>query len=78
MCGILACICNDKTETNSILKSRQYYINLSKRIRHRGPDWSGIHYDNKTNIAICHERLSIVGIDSGSQPIVNDELGIVL
>jgi asparagine synthase (glutamine-hydrolysing) len=78
MCGILACICNNKTETKSVMKSRQYYIDLSKRIRHRGPDWSGIHYDNERNVAICHERLSIVGIDSGSQPIVNDDLGVVL
>ena len=87
MCGILACIYNDKNKNNEksksttnivVLKNRQYYINLSKRVRHRGPDWSGIYFDNLKHIAICHERLSIVGIDSGSQPIINDELGIVL
>ena len=59
-------------------REREYYIGLSKRIRHRGPDWSGIYYDQNRNIAICHERLSIVGVDSGSQPIFNKDLNIVL
>jgi asparagine synthase (glutamine-hydrolysing) len=77
MCGILACLCN-KQDTKNVLKSRQYYIDLSKKIRHRGPDWSGIYYDNKRNVAICHERLSIVGVDSGSQPLINEELDIIL
>ena len=77
MCGILACICNDSSNRGEI-KDRQHYINLSKKIRHRGPDWSGIYYNKDGKIAICHERLSIVGIDSGSQPIINEELGIVL
>lgn len=77
MCGIFACICNNKN-SDCELKNRQHYINLSKKIRHRGPDWSGIYYNEKNKIAICHERLSIVGIDSGSQPIINNELGIIL
>lgn len=78
MCGILACICNNKDNCSNVLKPRQHYVDLSKMVRHRGPDWSGIYFDSSKNIAICHERLSIVGINSGSQPIINDELGIVL
>ena len=73
MCGIFGCLC-----TKENFKEREYYIGLSKRIRHRGPDWSGIYYDQNRNIAICHERLSIVGVDSGSQPIFNKDLNIVL
>ena len=47
MCGIFGCICNDERQK---LKDRSYYINLSKRIRHRGPDWSGIYYNNENNV----------------------------
>jgi asparagine synthase (glutamine-hydrolysing) len=73
MCGIFGILgCNCETF------DRQKYVNLSKRIRHRGPDWSGIWTNENKNVAICHERLSIVGVDSGSQPIDNKELGIVL
>ena len=72
MCGIFSCI------SKGLLREREYYINLSKRIRHRGPDWSGIHIDDKNNVVITHERLSIVGVDSGSQPLYNEELQIVL
>jgi asparagine synthase (glutamine-hydrolysing) len=75
MCGIFGCICNDESQK---LKDRSYYINLSKRIRHRGPDWSGIYYNNENNVVISHERLSIVGVDSGSQPIHNKDLNIIL
>ena len=57
---------------------RQKFVDLSKRIRHRGPDWSGVWTIPNKNVAICHERLSVVGVDSGSQPIDNKELGIVL
>jgi asparagine synthase (glutamine-hydrolysing) len=78
MCGILACIYNNKNTLTNVLKPRQHYVDLSKRVRHRGPDWSGIYYDTSKNIAICHERLSIVGVNSGSQPIINEELGVIL
>ena len=74
MCGIFGCFCNG----NQLLKDRSHYINLSKRIRHRGPDWSGIYYNQDKNVVITHERLSIVGVNSGSQPIYNKELNIIL
>lgn len=44
---------------------------MSKRIRHRGPDWSGI-YQGKTAI-LAHERLSIVDPASGKQPLVSPD-----
>ena len=43
----------------------------SKRIRHRGPDWSGNVVKNTTILA--HERLAIVGLDSGAQPITSED-----
>lgn len=44
---------------------------MSKKIRHRGPDWSGI-YCGKTAI-LCHERLSIVDPQSGGQPLFSPD-----
>ena len=76
MCGIFAFFGNQST--GDISEQRNKFIELSKRIRHRGPDWSGIWLDVVNKAAICHERLSIVGVSSGSQPIHNEELGIVL
>ena len=76
MCGILGFFGNESTD--SINAQRQKFIDLSNRIRHRGPDWSGIWTNEELKTVICHERLSIVGVDSGSQPIHNKELGIVL
>ncbi|KAJ3191132.1 asparagine synthetase [Irineochytrium annulatum] len=46
------------------------------RIRHRGPDWSGVRISGK-NI-LCHERLAIVGVDSGAQPLTNEDGTVIL
>ena len=51
-------------------KLRSHFLELSKRIRHRGPDWNGICVANNGNVLIGHERLSIVSPESGSQPII--------
>jgi len=45
-------------------------------MRHRGPDWSGNHIANNT--ILVHERLSIVGVDSGAQPLLNEDGSIAL
>lgn len=63
MCGIVA-IFNVKEQTPEL---RQKALRMSKKIRHRGPDWSGI-YCGKSAI-LCHERLSIVDPESGKQPL---------
>lgn len=47
-----------------------------KCLRHRGPDWSGNWIGNNT--ILCHERLSIVGVHSGAQPLTNDDSTIAL
>ena len=72
MCGITLFIGSDHAE--DISGKRKHFLDLSKKIRHRGPDWNGIYIDNDNKVVITHERLSIVGVENGSQPIVdNDE-----
>jgi len=44
-------------------------LEASRRQRHRGPDWSGLYVHDQAIIA--HERLAIVGIDSGAQPLLS-------
>ena len=63
MCGIVS-IFNIKEQTPALRKKA---LEMSKKIRHRGPDWSGI-YCGKHAI-LCHERLSIVDPQSGKQPL---------
>ena len=63
MCGIVS-IFNIKDQTPEL---RQKALAMSKKVRHRGPDWSGI-YCGKSAI-LCHERLSIVDPESGRQPL---------
>ena len=49
---------------------------MAKAVRHRGPDWSGNFTANRTILA--HERLSIVGVGSGAQPLLNDDESLAL
>jgi len=65
MCGILG-ILNIKTDKT---KLRKQALAQSKLQRHRGPDWSGIYVGK--NVILAHERLAIVGVDSGAQPLLN-------
>ncbi|MCL4151750.1 UNVERIFIED_CONTAM: hypothetical protein GTU68_062319 [Idotea baltica] len=44
---------------------------MSKKLRHRGPDWSGIYSSDKAILA--HERLAIVGVNSGAQPLYSED-----
>lgn len=67
MCGITA-IFNIRQQTTEL---RRKALAMSKKIRHRGPDWSGI-YCGKTAI-LCHERLSIVDPQSGRQPLFSPD-----
>jgi asparagine synthase (glutamine-hydrolyzing) len=55
---------------------RQQVLEMSKRIRHRGPDWSGI-YSGQTAI-LAHERLSIVDPVSGGQPLKSKDGKVIL
>ncbi|MCR5252526.1 MAG: asparagine synthase B [Treponema sp.] len=55
---------------------RSQVLEMSKRIRHRGPDWSGVYTGE--NAILSHERLSIVDPLSGKQPLVSDDEKIIL
>ncbi|KAJ3019490.1 UNVERIFIED_CONTAM: asparagine synthetase [Siphonaria sp. JEL0065] len=72
MCGIFGAFGFDARDG----AFRDRAIALSKRIRHRGPDWSGVK-QHKNNI-LCHERLAIVGVDSGAQPLTNADESVIL
>lgn len=64
MCGIFAA-----HKHPDVQEYKQKALQLARRIRHRGPDWSGNIIKNTTLLA--HERLAIVGLDSGAQPITS-------
>ena len=72
MCGIVS-IFNIQSQTPELRKKT---LEMSKKIRHRGPDWSGI-YCGKHAI-LCHERLSIVDPQSGKQPLFSPDKKQVL
>ena len=55
---------------------RAQVLDMSKKIRHRGPDWSGVYTGE--NAILSHERLSIVDPLSGKQPLVSDDGKIIL
>ena len=55
---------------------RPQVLKMSKKIRHRGPDWSGIYWGEKA--VLSHERLSIVDPQSGSQPLYTKDKKVVL
>ena len=72
MCGIVA-ILNVKEQTQAL---RQKALRMSQKIRHRGPDWSGIYCGGSAILA--HERLSIVDPESGGQPLYSPDRKQVL
>jgi len=72
MCGIVCAF--DINETSD--KLRPQLLEMSKTIRHRGPDWSGIYSDDKAILA--HERLAIVDPASGKQPLLSKDKSLVL
>ncbi len=67
MCGIVA-ILNVKQQTQQL---REKALRMSQKIRHRGPDWSGIYCGGSAILA--HERLSIVDPVSGGQPLLSPD-----
>ncbi|MBQ9654849.1 MAG: asparagine synthase B [Prevotella sp.] len=72
MCGIVA-ILNVKQQTQQL---REKALRMSQKIRHRGPDWSGIYCGGSAILA--HERLSIVDPESGGQPLYSPDRKQVL
>lgn len=72
MCGIVG-VFDLKAKSADL---RVQVLDMAKRIRHRGPDWSGIFCDDKAILA--HERLSIVDPQSGRQPLYSKDRNLVL
>ena len=72
MCGIVG-IFNIKQQTHEL---RDKALRMSQKIRHRGPDWSGIYCGGSAILA--HERLSIVDPESGGQPLYSPDRKQVL
>ena len=67
MCGIVCAF--DLKDRSDII--RPNVLKMVKKVRHRGPDWSGV-YSSK-NAIMAHERLAIVDPTSGKQPILSDD-----
>ncbi len=72
MCGIVG-VFDLKTDVD---KLRPQVLEMAKKIRHRGPDWSGIYCSD--NAILAHERLSIVDPASGRQPLYSKDGNLIL
>ncbi len=72
MCGIVG-VFDLKVSSEEL---RPKVLEMSKKIRHRGPDWSGIYCGSKAILA--HERLSIVDPQSGKQPLYSKDGKLIL
>ena len=72
MCGIV-CLFDAQQKTETL---RPQVLEMSKKIRHRGPDWSGV-FQNENTI-FSHERLAIVDPTSGKQPLFSKDGKVVL
>jgi len=72
MCGIV-CAFNIKESKETL---RPQLLEMSKKVRHRGPDWSGIYANEKAILA--HERLAIVDPASGKQPLFSEDQKLIL
>ncbi|WP_428612962.1 asparagine synthase B [Shewanella sp.] len=72
MCSIFA-ILDIQTDATPL---RQVALEMSKLLRHRGPDWSGIYASDKAILA--HERLAIVDIEHGAQPLLSEDESLIL
>jgi asparagine synthase (glutamine-hydrolysing) len=72
MCGIV-CAFDLKQPSETL---RPQLLEMSKTLRHRGPDWSGIYDCNKA--ILVHERLAIVDPTSGKQPLLSPDGNLIL
>ncbi|KMZ61059.1 Asparagine synthetase [glutamine-hydrolyzing] [Zostera marina] len=72
MCGIFAVLgCSDISQAK-----RAKILQLSRRLKHRGPDWSGIHQYGDNYLS--HQRLTIIDPAFGHQPLYNEGKSIVV
>ncbi|KAL8115230.1 hypothetical protein AgCh_021894 [Apium graveolens] len=72
MCGILAVLgCSDDSQAK-----RAHVLELSRRLKHRGPDWSGLYQNGDSYLS--HQSLAVVDPASGDQPLYNEDERIVV
>lgn len=72
MCGIV-CAFDLKQKSEDL---RPQLLEMSQKVRHRGPDWSGIYCND--NAILAHERLAIVDPASGKQPLFSEDKKLIL
>jgi asparagine synthase (glutamine-hydrolysing) len=72
MCGIVCAF--ELKQTSDVIRPK--LLEMSKTLRHRGPDWSGIY--SSENAVLVHERLAIVDPTSGKQPLISPSGNLVL
>lgn len=72
MCGIVCSFNLQKSKEDL----RPQILDMSMKLRHRGPDCSGIFACDKAIMA--HERLAIVDPESGKQPLISKDRKLVL
>ena len=72
MCGFVAVL----DQAGDVTALRPQVLAQARALRHRGPDWSGVHAD--THAILAHERLAVVGLTSGAQPLCSADDAQVL
>ena len=72
MCGFIAVF----APGGGALALRERVLAQARMLRHRGPDWSGVHADDRAVLA--HERLAIVDVTHGAQPLLSGDGSQVL
>ena len=91
MCGIFGLITynskhnnnNNNNNNNAFDKTKSYVLQCVNKLKHRGPDGTGIYnynYNNKynNNIYLAHTRLAIIDPQSGNQPFVSNDANLSL
>ncbi|KAF1820521.1 glutamine-hydrolyzing asparagine synthase [Dissoconium aciculare CBS 342.82] len=69
MCGVFGC-----HRHPNVHQFRPTALRMARAIRHRGPDWTGTYTQN--NSILVHERLAIIGIENGAQPLTNADQSV--
>lgn len=74
MCGIAGLWSPNATDQATLSHAEK----MADALYHRGPDGRGFHLDETSGLAMAHTRLSIIGLNSGDQPIYDHDAGLVL
>ena len=69
MCGIVGIFAYRTKEP----VDRKLLVQTTDLLSHRGPDGFGYHYDNAYGVGLGHRRLSIIDLDTGDQPMCNED-----